>query len=490
MLSAFYWEGLGMHRTKKLLLLVLCMGIAIPLYSVFAQSATNQTWTSEIAYFNTEDASGTLNITFYDSNGDVTSTDPIPLSPYQSGTLLIGSLSSLGSDFSGSAVMSADVQIAAVYVEFVSGVESDDYDRKLYNGFTPASAANTFYIPTVLKQRFGSTSQVGIQNVDASLPADLTLDFYAAGETVPTFTDDTVTLDPQSSHIFSMNDIDDANIPPGFTGSLKITSVGGEIVASAEETYDSDRFAYAFEGVSQGSNKVFIPTMLCRYLEEEQISYYAIQAVGGEADVTMRHYNRDDGSQLGTDYVLTLSDGGKESVNPCEHGTVPDESIGSSVIESVGAPIIVIVKVNSTNGMRTAYIAEGSYTVTGTVQIYLPYIRWNDDPTLGTRSFVAVQNIGDVAAVNVKAYYFHQDGTPAATHILADGENHLQSLQKANTFAHESSAGAAVDGEFSGAIIIESDQPVLITVRNQEVVDLDGGVTTRFAEDYTGIRIP
>jgi hypothetical protein len=490
-LTSILREGLGMHRIRKVWFLVLCMVIAIPLYTVFAQSATNQTWTSEIAYFNTEDASGTLNITFYDSNGDVTSTDPIDLSPYQSGTLLIGSISGLGTDFSGSAVMSADVQLAAVYIEFVSGVESDDYDRKLYNGFTSVSAANTFYIPSVLKQKYGSTSQVGIQNVDSSLSATLTLEFYAAGATEPTYAPDPIILDPQSSYIFSMNDIDDADIPPGFTGSLRITSDSGEIVASAEETYDDDRFAYAFEGVSQGNSKVYVPTMLCRYGAEQQISHYAVQALGGEANITMRHYDRNTGEQLGEDFLLTIPDGGKASVNPCRDGDVPDGSIGSSVIESTGGTIIVLVKVNGEDGMRTAYIAEGSYSITGTVRIFLPWVQWNDDATQGYQSYIAVQNIGEADAEDVAAYYYKNDGSAAGDphpHVLADAQDPLPPLVKRNTFAHSSSANAAVEGVFSGAVIIVSDQPVLVTVRNQTDVDL--GAITRFSEDYTGIRYP
>jgi hypothetical protein len=476
-----------MYRTKKLWVMVLCMAIAVPLYSVFAQSATNQTWTSEIAYFNTEDASGTLNITFYDSNGDVTSTDPIPLSPYQSGTLLIGSISSLGSDFSGSAVMSADVQIAAVYVEFVSGAESDDYDRKIYTGFFPGNASNTFYIPTVLKKAFGATSQVGIQNVDASLSAPLKLEFFVPGEPTAFYTDESVTLDPQSAYIFSMNDY--ASLPDGFSGSLKVTSTGGDIVGSSEETWDEDRFAYSFEGVASGETKVYVPTMLCRFGPGLSISYYALQAIGGEANVIMRHYDRNTGMQVGEDFSLPepLPDGGKASLQPCRDGGVPDGSIGSSVIESTGAPIIVTVKVaDEAGGIRTAFIGQG----TGAMQQALPYVRWNVDTQADFLSYIAVMNIGESDATEVSAYYYDASGTWVATHKIADPENAetaIPPLLKRNTNAV---TAGAVDGEgnFAGAVIITSDQPVLVTVRAaKEVSEL--GMINMFAEDYTGIPI-
>ncbi len=462
--------------------LLLTLGVMIPLYAVLAQSATSQTWTSTIAYMNTENTSGSLTVTFFDSAGVAYPSDSIALNSYQSGTLLVGSVSSLSDGFAGSAVMSSTVKLAAVYIESVSGSESANYDRKMYNGFTPDMASNTYYVPTVLKAQFGSTSQVGIQNVDSSLTAEATLDFFAVGQTSPTLTVNK-TIQPQSSYVFSMADVALSN---GFSGSLKITTTGGQIVASAQETYDSDRYAYAFEGVSQGSNKVFVPTMLCNYGAEQQISYYAVQAIGGTADITMKHYRSSDGAQVGTTYNFSVGDGGKQSVNPCDHGVVPSGSIGSSVIETTGAPVIVIVKIVAGNGMRTAYIAEGTYTIIGSAEVFLPYIRWNDDYAGNYLSYVAVQNIGDTNAADIQAMYYDQSGSLVATHVLANGGSQLLPLQKVNTWADL--AGATSGGVFTGSIRVVSDQPILVVVRNQVNVDL--GATTRFSEDYTGIRLP
>ena len=471
------------NRKRVIIVLILGLILIVPLYVVLGQSATGQTWTSSIAYFNTENTSGSLNVSFFDSSGTAFTADSIALNGFQSGTLLVGSVSSLGDGFAGSAVMSSSVKLAAVYIESVAGAESANYDRKMYVGFTPDKASNTYYIPTVLKAQFGSTSQVGIQNVDASQSASATLEFFAVGSTTPALTL-TPVIPAQSSYVFSMADVD---LPDGFTGSLKITTTGGQVVASAQETYDNDRFAYAFEGVSQGNTKVFVPTMLCNFNPELQTSFYAVQAVGGTADITMRHYRRSDGAQIGSTYNVSINDGGKASINPCANGTVPDGSIGSSVIESSGAPIIVVVKINGNNGMRTAYIAEGSYTIGGaTGETFLPYVRWNDDPTLGFQSYIAIQNIGDSNATNITAYYYNPDGSVAATKVLADGGTPLIPLQKVNTWA--STAGATTAGVFNGSIRFVSDQPILVVVRTQNDVSLDP--TFRFSEDYTGIRFP
>ena len=464
-------------RNWAILGLMLILGAVLPARAAWAQSATAQTWTSSIAYFNTETVSGTLSVTFYDASGTPFAADPIALSPHQSGTLLVGSVTSLSDGFAGSAVLSSDVNLAVVYVEYVSGVESDNYDRKMYIGFGQNSASNTFYIPTVLKKIYGATSQVGIQNVDASQTANLTLEFFAVGQTTPTLTLN-YTLQPLASYIFSMNDM---ALPDGFSGSLKITSTGGQVVASSQETWDADRFAYAFEGVASGSYKVYVPTMLCRYGPGLSISYYAIQAVGGTADVTIRHYDRDTGQQVGTTANVQIADGSKSSQNPCSHGA-PDGSIGSSIIESTGAPVIVTVKVaDESGGIRTAYIGEGS----GATNVALPYVRWNADPSADFLSYIAVMNIGTADATNVRALYYDSAGNLVSTHVLADSGNPLSPLVKVNT--HAAAAGALdVDGNFAGAVIVESDQPVLVTVRAaREVSGL--GTINMFAEDYTGI---
>lgn len=468
-----------MKTQKKTILisLVTILGLLVPMSAGMAQSATSQTWTSSIAYFNTEDTSGSLTVTFFDSAGIAYPSDSIALNAHQSGTLLVGSVSSLSDGFAGSAVLSSTVELSAVYIEFVSGAESDEYDRKIYKGFSPSSAANTFYIPTVLKNIFFATSQVGIQNVDSSLDADLTLDFYAVGDTSPTYTT-THTVSPQSAYIFSM-----ADVPVGtsFSGSLKITSVGGQIVASAQETWDSDRFAYAFEGVSGGESTVYIPTMLCLFGPGESISYFAVQAVGGTADVEIKHYDRDTGLQVGTTANVQIPDGSKSSQQPCMHG-VPAGGIGSTVITSTGAPVIVVVKVADENGgIRTAYIGEG----TGATTQALPYVRWNSDPEADFLGYIAVMNIGSSDATDIQAHYYNADGSLAATHVLATGGSPLAPSVKVNT--HAQVAGATDgSGDFVGAVVVESDQPVLVTVRAARSVS-GLGIINMFAEDYTGI---
>jgi len=153
--------------------------------------------------------------------------------------------------------------------------------------------------------------------------------------------------------------------------------------------------------------------------------------------------------------------------------------------------VVVIVKVVSVgpgtcgtaacqSGTRTAFLGDSS----GATNVALPLVRWYNDPTAGFRSFIAVMNIGGADATNVVATYYNPDGTVAGTHVLADGANPLAHLQKVNTWT-TIGGGPGIAGDFTGSVIITSDQNVLVTVRNQK--NVTGIEVTQFGEDYVGI---
>jgi len=475
---------------KKVIKLALVLGLVfalvIPAMVASAQSATAQTWTSAIQYQNPGGTSGALVVHFYDTGGNKTSTDSIPVAAHASGTLFVGSVGGLATE--NSAVVTSSVPLVAVTRSFVADAETDNYDITLSNGYELSTAGPTVYLPTVLKQTFGSTSRIGIQNTDTAA-TDVTIEFYAVG-TVPPILTIPVTIPAQSSYIASLNDI--AGLSAGYTGSLKATADNGtsKLVATAEETYDSSRMSYGLEGVASGAQKVYIPTMLCEYAPPQlQTSYYAIQAVGGAVDIEMKHYDTATGTQLGSTYSTSLADGGKASLNPCTNGGVLSGAIGSSVVEVTGGAgsILALVKINSSEGMRTAYTAEQAYTVVGTVNVSLPYVVWENPG--GWKTYIAVQNLGETAAQNIVATYYDEDGNQVGTaQVLASAGSPVASLQKVNTSPASVIANPWSTGTFSGSVIITSDQPITVVARVEKIVDLDGGTITKFAEDYTGQR--
>lgn len=479
-----------MKRITELLILVLVLSaLASP---VLGQGAVSQTWTSSITYYTPSDIGGTLQVNYYASNGTVYSANPITLAPHKAGSLFIGSVSAVPDGFAGSAVLSADVPIMATYVQFAAGAANAQYGRIIYTAFAPENAASTFYIPTVLYDppTRGSTSMVGVQNVE-NFAAEVTLKFYAVGATSPTVTK-IVTIQPQSSYIFRPGDV---GLSQGFSGSLVIEGVKqgdpttpARVVASAIETDNVDRGAYGFEGFASGANRVYMASMLCNAGSDRQTSYYAVQNAGTVATSVVITYYNTAGAVVGTLPSTNIPAGGKLSTNPCIAG-VPAGTSGSAVIESSSAPIIAIGKVKASNGMATAFVGQAQ----GYTKVALPYIRWAANSTTDFRSFIAIMNVGNAPATDIRVRYYDGNGSMVREHQVATSSSPLNPYIKTNS--NPFVAGALSNGQFGfnppgGAVEIVSDQPIVVVARAQRDVSPPLGSVWRFAEDYNGIPIP
>jgi hypothetical protein len=483
-------------RKKLFVLVVLALlMLAVPASSVLAQGATSQTWTSSITYYTPSATGGTLQVDYYASDGTKYSANPITLNPHKAGSLLIGNVSTVPDGFAGSAVLSSEVAIVATNVQFAAGAATPNYGRLLYSGFSEADAAAKFYVPTVLYHTGAKvTSRIGIQNVE-TFAISAHLEFFRVGETAAAATKD-VNIPAQSSYIFWPTDI--AGLPDPFNGSLVVTATKqgdtgtpGRVVAASEETSDVGPQAYAFEGSAQGANKIYMASMMCLSGAQQQMSYYAVQNVGDvDASVSVTAYDTS-GNVVGSNTTpIVIAKGGKASINPCTlaGNPVPAGKIGSAVLESVGAPIIAIGKVQSTlNGMSTAFVGQAA----GGTNIAAPYVRWVADPTKDFRAYIAIMNVGTADATDIKVKYYDGNGTVVATHDLT-ASGALKPLIKRNTDAATAGALNPTYGDFGfhpsgGAIEVTSDQPVVVVVRLQRNVSL--GAVSLIAEDYNGTAI-
>jgi len=455
-----------------------------------APSATEQAWTSAISYYALGDTPGTLRVVFYPEGGGAPiPLPPIPLAPHQAGSLAVGGVGGLAAFTRGSAVLSADVPIAAVSVQFVPGPETDNYPILLYSGFMDGN--HTFYIPTFLNGEFGATSLMGVQNIEP-FPAVVEVRFYGVGAPAPVLTR-TYEVPAGSSVVVPA---DAVGLPRPFNGSAVLRAyrrgepdVPARVVAGVRETEDRGRGAYAFEGVPAGAYQVYMATMLCQAFGTNQTSYYAIQNVSLESPASVQVLFYDTyGRKIGQTEPRTIGPANKWSVNPCAY--VPPGVSGSAVIRSAGAPVVAIGKVKDDRGMATAFVGQAG----GGTRVAAPYIRWAATPSSGWRTYVAVMNVGDRPATDVKAKYYDGKGALKATHILATPSNPLPPLIKRNT--DPSTAGALnPDGRFGedppgGALEVNSDQPVVVIVRAQRDLDPPLGPVSRFAEDYNGVIVP
>jgi hypothetical protein len=473
-----------MKRLLHLLTIFSVFLLFAPESGVQGQSASDVTWTSSITYFTTSETGGTISVVFHDGSNTYIS-NPISIGGKSSGDVNIGS-TSLGDDFKGSAVLSSDVPLFSITTQFAKN-NTERYSKAISTGFNINDAGSKFYLATVRANGITETT-IGVQNVENE-PIVATLEFYERWSMQLSFVY-TVTLDPGEAYVSKLPDI--PTYSGGYwDGSLIIkgekVSDGspGKVVASAVETQDRGRGVYSYEGTKEGSETIYLPSAMCEYFN--QTSFYAIQNVGSATAKVVVDYYDMNAKKVGSMPTKYIQAGAKYSTNPCDNRILRGQK-GSAVVRSLnGVPLIAMGKITTPDGMSTAFTGLSD----GSTHLAAPYIRWSSS-TGNYRTYIAVMNLGNDNAIDIKVNYYGAEGNLVSTHTIASVSNPLEPNTKANT--NPSMAGALTNGSFGydgngGAIEIISDQPIVVIVRAQISPKNIGGINV-FAEDYNALEVP
>ncbi|HSV85244.1 MAG TPA: hypothetical protein VLH85_01625 [Levilinea sp.] len=476
------------------LVLLMTLGLA---GSAPVEAQTTSTWISVIAYFNPNpgplSSPEELSVVLYRHDGIQIDLDfgnangAIPILPYQSGTLLLGQLNNDPS-FQGSAIVSATVPIMAVYKRAAS--DNEAYSPILYTSFDINQAGQgVIYLPSVRRLPAYDT-QVGIQNVE-SLPIDLEITIYdAAGAAVHTVTSENLT--PLTSFIFKMSSYA-GQIPVPFEGSMVVrarlagSTAAARIVAAAQEMQIGGRRAFAYEGLSTSDYFIFMPTATCLAGETAQTTTFTVQNTGVSPSNIYIDYYDESGELIATSSVASVPAYASASFNSCSEDVLAatQGKDMSAVVISEGHRIAVVGRLESSDGLMTAFTGQpmGGLASGGAYRVVLPYVEWSTRPN-GFRTTISVMNVSGDPAVNVKAYYYANRGSsPVAVHHLGSVSDPLLNYTRRTT---SPVAARAVEGRgFNGAVILESDQPIVALARVVRAVDISGYKT--LGEDYNGI---
>lgn len=450
------------------IVLVLAMLLAGFTSSVEAGAYTTQ-FTTSVTYQNVGDGPATIQLVFFsegNANGIPVS---LPQLPKMAGTsIYVGSVGDIANGFKGSAVMSSDQPLVSTLVQ-VPKAGSGVTVRPMSNGFS--SGSDYALVPTVLKNVFDYTSIVSVQNISFDA-ADYELVF------VPT-TGSNIVIEKKNvpAHATLYFDLGVmSQIPAGFNGSLQVFSTQ-EVVASSMELGVNGVGAYAFEGASEFSDVIYMPSALCKFNGTNTSSYAVQNTTDDDIQVTVSYSG---GEEAGP---VTLAAGAKASFNACDVNA--DGYIGSAVIEATGE-VVAMGKVFG-GGLTTAFLGFND----GAAKVALPYVRYTNSGWANgqrQRAYIAIQNVGgDLAAGAVVVKYYDKDGVLVGTHALgamANGE-------KANSNAGEIGAAGAefgyyADGSFGGSAVVEgpAGAKLAVIVRIQSRVGANS-----VAEDYSGIAI-
>lgn len=452
--------------------------IALLLGGVFTSKveagAYDAQFTTSITYQNVGTGPATITLVFQAENSSTEIPITLPdLAPLAGTSLYVGSLGDIVPGFKGSAVMSSNQPIVSTLVQ-VPKAGSGVAVRPMSNGFS--SGSNYVLVPTVLKGTFGSNSIVSVQNVDVGI-TDFELVFVpVSGSPITVNTDNVPSMATKYYDLGLM-----ASIPAGFNGSLQVyatkdgTTNPAPVVASALELNITGTGAYAFEGASDFSTTIYMPSALCKFNGVQTSSYAVQNTTGSSIDVTVTYAGG------GTAGPTALAAGAKQSFNACDVNT--DGYIGSAVITATG-DIVAMGKVFG-GGLSTAFLGFNN----GAAKVALPYVRWTTDHWFdGTRqrAYIAIQNVGAaLAAGQVTVSYYDKTGTLVGTDTLGA----IPAGGKVNSNAGNVGAaefGYYTDGTFGGSAIVEgpAGAELAVIVRVQSRVGANS-----VAEDYSGIAI-
>jgi hypothetical protein len=478
-----YFQEASMKRVSFLLLAaLLVLTLSMP-GSALAQDVP-PTWNSTIYYYNPGSSAGNLGITFTPPTVPSMDLSNQPVAAHGFSSLSIGS--TVG--YQGSAMISADVPLVAVYKQF--DVSGGTYAPVLYSSFDASQSGTTgkFYLPSVLNSGY-YVSKVGIQNVE-SVPVTLTLHFYdSTGAEKVTLTHKI--LDNQPSWMFQI--LDDATDVPGigssFDGSLVIDAVktGGttpaRIVAAVEDLQSQGQRSYAYEGSGVPATDFYLPYANCRYSTNQQSTIFYVQNTDAVNDATISvYYYTTTGTGI-TYYSPTaqIKPGARMAVSACDTKVYAkmNGKNGTARITSK-QKLVVIGKATSTDGLSTAFTGQSA----GGTRILLPYIPYSKLIS-GERATLSIMNIGSATATKatINFYYKISDTSYAAQKVTIPS---LPKYGKYTTIPKVSGAAINSDGNYLGAAEVISDQPVVVVVRVAQTVTGIPGIIA-LGEDYTGI---
>ena len=444
--------------------------------AVRAESGYQASFTTSITYQNVGTAAATISITYYTETGTQIPFSPPNLAAGASSSVFAGNVSNLAAGFQGSAILSSDQPIVATLVQVSTGAGTAVLNRPLSNGF--ASGGPKVLIPTTLKDRFGVTTRFAVQNASSG-NADFTIKFYnadAGGALVHTvnFTN----VPAGSAKYVDLGTI--AAIPANFNGSATAEAVtsggstGAPIVASALELGTGSTYAAAFEGVTDGSSKVYMPSALCNAFGG-YYSAYAVQNNGtAAANVSVNYAN-------GATQSASIAAGAKASFQTCAATGMPQGYSGSATIDAGAGNIVAIGKVSGL-GVTTAFLGASA----GAAKLACPYVRWSASQYPGGRQrvFLAVQNVGTAEAASVSIKYIDKNGAQVGA---AKTFSNVAAGAKVNSNASDAGAAANefgyyTDGTFGGGAIIEAPAgaQIVAIARVQTAQSASAGV----GEDY------
>lgn len=276
-------------RVIRILMLLLVIALVVPTAALAGPPP--DTWVTGIQVQNLDlTTAANVRIDFYaaDGSGTAIHTLTTTIDAGKSKSWYVPSaIPELPSGFIGSAVVSANVQVAAILTTAHQGVGTEGDPRRVGASAGVLSPATKVYAPYLRKNYYGYNTYMAIQNA-SNVAASVQVNYKAGGTgaDIPAAAQ-TFTLAAYTTHILYQND--NASLPNGFYGAAVIS--GTQQLAVVINNYGGLARGYqdsqfeSYNGlVSTGATKLYLPKLTVNYYDYQ--SGFSVQNVG-TANATM-----------------------------------------------------------------------------------------------------------------------------------------------------------------------------------------------------------
>ena len=525
---------------KKAVIVAALLSLLLPLTAPVSAQAVNPRWSAMIAYFNPGPQPATIGVSYLreqlstsgSSQTNMIRGEGILVNSRASGMINVDQ-ATREENFRGSAMVSTSGPITSLYMQVPAGGQAAS--PVIYNALNVSQFGNgDVFIPYV-RLNTGFEIQIGVQNLEENT-VKLGVHFFGLhGKDNFDLAED-ILIAPKRSLIKTLTPADfrSSNTSAYFIeGSLVIyanyveTSIPGKprIAASVKEIQGNGVQGRAFETVGNGFAELIIPTAVCAAGQGENTSQISVQNVtrGSTPTFIQVQYYQADGTAVLTQPLVypqlsPLEPGESVLFDPCDPqisaanlvtpawGSLKGKPLTAVVrgIDDAGQPNQIplggLVRVQGKNGLSTAYTAQGlpiDYAsqdaglispVHNKYFIALPFVEYSKRSG-GYRTYFNVVNPTSTAAKSIKAYFYDRSGGEAAVmrQLAVESPVASQLAPYARRNLDPLSAGAIAESEqgFAGAVMLESDVPLIVTVRVQREVNAQG--VQLLGDDYNGI---
>jgi hypothetical protein len=311
-------------------------------------------WYNTTSIFSIQNAGAaetTLTMRFYNTSAQKVHETSAVVKPGAAYYFDAGQTGGLGSQFNGSAVVTASPADTSVIVGGVMELSTNAGGTAASAFEGVASGAKKFYMPSALCNAWGSNTAYAVQNTDLTQATNVTVT-YSNGKT------ETQSIGAGAKKSFIACNA--SGMPAGFSGSAEVTSTATDIIAIGK-AYGSG-LSTAFVGASSGGAEVALPYV--RWAKDSDYAagngqrvFLTIQNIGSTdlaAGAVTVKYIKYDGVQDGSTHSLpAIAAGAKTNSNASNAGLTEFGKYGSTygggaVIEApAGAELAVVARVST-----------------------------------------------------------------------------------------------------------------------------------------------